>query len=443
VTSVTADLIIRPLTPDLDWDQYLDLTARSFGPADEARVRANLGLIVADGRGLGAFEGHRMVGAALFHDMRQWWHGRAVPMAGVAGVQIAPEDRGRGIGRAMMMALVELVAGRGYPLAALYPATMTIYRSLGWEIAGHRHEVRLPARSLFALAKPDVAGDAGPPGDLRRPGPGDAAHVLDVIGRAYALGGDCGPVTYDEATIRRWLTRPGRYADADRYAYLAPDGFLAYRWQRGHDEIAVEQVAAASAGTTRALWRVVASNSSVADTVHAQLGPSDPLWWLLPEQDASIADRRSWMLRLLDAPAAIAARGFPPIDLAVPLRITDDLRPANTGLWQLSVRDGTGCLSGFRTGQGDSLRSGASLPGPGSGGYGGVDNPPMRGVTGGSPPGGKHLPLELGARGLAALYAGTPVAALRRAGLASGGNPAADAALDGAFAATPYMLDSF
>jgi predicted acetyltransferase len=440
---VTADLIIRPLTPDLDWDSYLDLTARSFGPADEARVRANIGPIVADGRCLGAFEGNRMAGAALFHDMRQWWHGRAVPMAGVAGVKIAPEDRGRGIGRTLMTALVELMAGRGYPLAALYPATMTIYRSLGWEIAGHRQEVRLPARSLFALAKPDVAADPGSPGDLRRPGPGDAAHVLDVIGRAYALGRDCGPMTYDEATLRRWLTRPGRYADADRYAYLAPDGFLAYRWRRGHDELSVEQVAAASAGTTRALWRLVASNSSVADTVNVQLGPSDPLWWLLAEQDASIADRESWMLRLLDAPAAIAARGFPATDLAVPLRITDDLRPANSGRWQLTVRDGTGCLSGFRTGQGDSPRTGASFPGPASGGCGGADSPPIRGVTGGSPPGGKHLPLELGARGLAALYAGTPVAALRRAGLASGGSPAADAALDGAFAATPYMLDSF
>ena len=301
---------------------------------------------------------------------------------------------------------------------------MAIYRSLGWEIAGHRQEVRLPARSLFALAKPDIAADGRSPGRLRRPGPDDAAEVLDVIGRAHALARDCGPATYDEATVRRWLTRPGRYAGADRYAYLAPDGFLAYRWQRGHDEILVEQVAAASAGTTRALWRVVASNSSVADTVHAQLSPSDPLWWLLPEQDASIASRRSWMLRLLDAPAAMAARGFPATDLAVPFRITDHLCPANSGLWQLTVRDGTGCLSGFRTGHGDSPGPGASLPGP----------------TG---PAAEHTPLELGARGLAALYAGTPVAALRRAGLASGGIPAADAALDGAFAATPYMLDSF
>jgi hypothetical protein len=35
------------------------------------------------------------------------------------------------------------------------------------------------------------------------------------------------------------------------------------------------------------------------------------------------------------------------------------------------------------------------------------------------------------------------MATLRRAGLADGGGPAGDAALDAAFAATPYMLDSF
>jgi Predicted acetyltransferase involved in intracellular survival and related acetyltransferases len=29
--------------------------------------------------------------------MRQWWHGRAVPMAGVAGVTVAPEYRGQGV----------------------------------------------------------------------------------------------------------------------------------------------------------------------------------------------------------------------------------------------------------------------------------------------------------------------------------------------------------
>jgi hypothetical protein len=51
--------------------------------------------------------------------------------------------------------------------------------------------------------------------------------------------------------------------------------------------------------------------------------------------------------------------------------------------------------------------------------------------------------LALGARGLAALYAGTPVATMRRAGLASGGDAAADGLLDAAFAGTAFMLDRF
>jgi hypothetical protein len=176
-------------------------------------------------------------------------------------------------------------------------------------------------------------------------------------------------------------------------------------------------VVASSAATTRALWAVAASNSTVAGTVRAQVGPSDPLWWMLREQDADIAERESWMLRLLDAPAAIAARGFPATDLTVPLQITDDLRPANSGRWDLTVRAGEGRLSRYRTV--------APSPSP--------DGPSHAGCA----------PLALGARGLAALYAGTPVATLRRAGLADGGGQDADSALDGAFAATPFMLDGF
>jgi predicted acetyltransferase len=406
-------VIIRPLTQDFDWDQYIDLTMRSFGPSDETMVQPRIEPVVAAGRALGAFDGSHLAGTALYHDMRQWWHGRAVPMAGVAGVKVAPEYRGQGVGRALMTALTELMAERGYPLSVLYPATMTIYRSLGWEIAGHRYEAVLPSRALSVMARPEPGAAAR----IRRPGPDDAAGVLEVIGRAHRDARDCGPVTWDEDTLRRWLTRPGRYADKDRYAYLAPDGFLGYRWQHGNDQIFIERVVASSAATTTALWAVAASNSTVAETARVQVGPSDPLWWMLREQDANIAERESWMLRLLDAPAAIAARGFPATDLAVPLQITDDLRPANSGRWDLTVRAGEGRLSRHRTDHGSPLHAGSTAS--------------------------LHEPLALGARGLAALYAGTPVATLRRAALADGGSPAADAALDGAFAATPFMLDGF
>src|SRR5690242_20839052 len=123
------------------------------------------------------------------------------------------------------------------------------------------------------------------------------------------------------------------------------------QWWHGNDALFVERMVASSAATTRALWAVAASNSSVAGTVRAQVGPSDPLWWMLREQDADIAERESWMLRLLDAPAAIAARGFPVTDIAVPLLITDDLRPANSGWWDLTVCSGRGSLTRSQTGQ--------------------------------------------------------------------------------------------
>ncbi len=43
----------------------------------------------------------------------------------------------------------------------------------------------------------------------------------------------------------------------------------------------------------------------------------------------------------------------------------------------------------------------------------------------------------------AASSAGTPLATLRRAGLAAGGDPGGDAALDAAIGADPFMLEFF
>ena len=50
------------------------------------------------------------------------------------------------------------------------------------------------------------------------------------------------------------------------------------------------------------------------------------------------------------------------------------------------------------------------------------------------------LPHNSGPNGFAALYAGTPVHILRTAGLASGGGPAEDELLDRAFASRPAYL---
>ena len=395
---------IRAVRPDDDLEAQLDLSERSFGvksPDARDHWRETVAHLVRQGRCLGAFTGGRQVGAAMFHDMRQWWRGRAVPMAGVSSVTVAPEERGRGIARRLMAAVLAEIAGHGYPLSVLYPATMPLYRSLGWELAGARETAQIPARSLRPLASPDLPAGARSVA-LRRAEPGDAAVVISVIGRVHETARDCGPITWDETSVRQWLR------DRELYAYLCDDGFLIYRWHDGNDALFVEGAEAASGATLRAFWAQVGSHASIADKVYVRVGASDAFWWLTRERDADVTHRSMWMLRVVDAPAAIAARGFgSPISLSVPLDIVDDIRPANCGRWELTVTAGKGSLNPL-----------TSLPAP-------------------------RVPLALGPRGLAALYAGTPVATLRQAGLASGGSPEGDAALDAAFGAAAYMLDSF
>jgi predicted acetyltransferase len=150
----------------------------------------------------------------------------------------------------------------------------------------------------------------------------------------------------------------------------------------------------------------------MAPAVRARLGPDDAVGWLTREPDLRQSRRKTWMLRLVDAAAAISARGFPAVaELSVTLRVQDAARPANSGLRCLTVSGGRGSLTPFETARGPRLPSAA--------------------------------PVMLGARGLAALYGGVPMAALRGAGLASGGDRDADAALDCAFAGPAFMLDDF
>jgi predicted acetyltransferase len=407
---------IREIVASDDLDAIIDLARRAFGPgavADGpeavARRRARTGQAIADQRVFGAFSDGRMVASATWHDMQQWWHGRSLPMAGVAAVMVAPEFRGRGVGRTLMTEVLDAIARRGYPLSVLYPATTPIYRSLGWEMAGGDYRVSLPARSLRSLLTPDISRNtAGTLADepaagrhaapFARATPDDAEAVIEVVGRAHQLARHSGPNTRDAATVAAWL------ADSDLYAYLAPDGFLAYRWGSGH-EIQVERIVAATERTLRELWSVVASHSSIADTVTARVGPGDPIFWLTREPDTYLKFHEMWMLRLVDVAAAIAGRGFPlSAQLSLPLSIQDDSREANAGLWELSVTGGRGTL---------------------------VHAPEAT------------RPLTIGVRGLAALYGGTPMASLRLAGLASGGDPAADSELDGAFGGASYLLDNF
>jgi predicted acetyltransferase len=47
------------------------------------------------------------------------------------------------------------------------------------------------------------------------------------------------------------------------------------------------------------------------------------------------------MLRLVDVPAALSGRGYPPVSVSFDLTVEDGLFPANRGPWRVSVSEGS------------------------------------------------------------------------------------------------------
>jgi predicted acetyltransferase len=283
-------------------------------------------------------------------------------------------------------------------VSVLYPATAPLYRSFGWEMAGGKYETVVPARSLAELIRPD---ETLPAPALRRATPADCAAIVEVKSRVHATMRHCGPNTREARELYDWLD------DAEHFAYLADDGFVSYRWARHAEEVSVEEFIAASASTARALWQILASHATIATSVRACLAPDDPVHRLTREPDAQLRQEGIWMLRVVDAQGAIAARGFPAgVAVSVLLELSDPALPVNTGRWRLEVADGRGTLQR-------------------------ADHDAAAGVT------------RLGPRGLAALFAGAAIGPLRIAGLVAGGDLATDDILESAFAAQAFLVDEW
>ncbi|MGN9842842.1 GNAT family N-acetyltransferase [Nonomuraea sp. H19] len=380
---------IRDLTSE-DLDAVLDLRKRSFGPLspdDAERWRKAVTPVLGEGRYLGAFDGSRLTASARLRQFTQWWHGRPQPMAGIAGVTVNPEDRGRGLGTRIMRAVIDRAVELGDAVSVLYPATTPVYRAVGYEHAGCQHNVTLRTEALRQIR---------PSGQvkLRRMGPDDAAEIVSVLHRVHGSARASGPISWDERTWSVWLD------DKDDFLYLADDGFVIYRWRGA--EIQVDTLVAGSEETARTLWSLVGTASSIAENVVAPVAPDDPVLWLLRERSKDQVKQVRWMFRVLDVAAAVERRGYPaPVACDAVVTVDDPVRGAGT--WRLEVSGG----------------SGAATPG-------------TAGVPG----------AVLSVNGFSALYAGIPTATLRLSGLMSG-DDRYDEALDAVFAAKPYMLDYF
>lgn len=270
--------------------------------------------------------------------MGQYFGGRSVPMVGIAGVAVPPERRGSGLAISLMREALREIARERAPLSTLYASTQALYRQVGYEQAGHRFLYRFPLDRLGvrerAMAVKALAEDA------------QQAIVACASEFARAFDGTLDRGPYCWGRVR--ANRDERY---DGFGVFADDGslegyvFLTQRRkvETGRAEITISDLAFTTARAGRRLLGLLADFATVGDDALLFAGPIHPLCTLMPQQRFSVEKRDYWMLRIVNLPAAIEARGFPcACRGAVTLDVRDDLLPENAGRWTISVADGRG-----------------------------------------------------------------------------------------------------
>ncbi|ONI86272.1 GNAT family N-acetyltransferase [Saccharothrix sp. ALI-22-I] len=313
---------IRELTDD-DVENAARLRRVAFGRGEPAPLRPGI-------RGLGVELDGRLAAVLTINELHQFYGGSTVPMGGIGGVAVDPSARGRGVASALLDAALRDMREHGRPLSVLYATVPALYRSRGWERAGVFEWLDFPLDRMPVGER--VVTRPAEEGDLQ------ALHACytDVASTVNGL--------IDRSAPAIDLTRaldldvvsvvPGH--DGEVRGYLTA--------QRRPDELRVFDLVGRDVVTQLGLLRELGSWAGVLD--RALLRVTDPaVTGLLTNQAIEYTITTSaWLLRVVDLPAAVTARGWPAAEwlkpASVDLDIIDEHAPWHAGRQRLVVEDG-------------------------------------------------------------------------------------------------------
>ena len=268
--------------------------------------------------------------------MGQFFGGRSVPTAGIAGVGVRPDHRGHGIANDLMSRTMNELHDQGMALSGLYPATQALYRQSGFEQAGHRFEINLRLESIRVRERAAT---------MRRLEDSDRPRVEALYRQvAQYRNGYLDRVEYLWDRVFRPMGEATR-----GYGVFEGDELEGYLYLKHRDKVdgfyhlSLTDFIFSTPRAGRRLLSFLAGHSSMAGDVRWFGGPNDPAFYLLSEQRFKMLFRFYWMVRITHLEAALAARGYPPgMEAELHLNVADDVIPGQNGKFVLTVADGVG-----------------------------------------------------------------------------------------------------
>lgn len=326
--------------------------------------KPNLRIALLDGRIVAGL-------SLLYFDL--YFGGRRVAATGVSAVGVSPEVRGSGVGSELMRAILREQAEREIPLSALYPATYTVYRRVGYEIAGHRIMYKL---NLGTLGNHLI--DHASELHVRPATAADLPAIEAVyLQRAQRTNG------HPHRTSQQW--RQLLHFGTDRiFAYVVERGSAAQTRARARAagpepriegyliftqtgqprapfDLNIRDMYGATPAAIRRILTFLSAHTTTAEHAFYDSGPVDVVMSTGRDEYHEVTHRVLWMLRVVDARAFLTQRGYPRgLNARLALELEDDVFPKNNGRFELNVADGEGTLRPLtaRRGGGSVLRCG-------------------------------------------------------------------------------------
>lgn len=277
----------------------------------------------------------QVAGGLTLYPMGQWFFGKRIDMIGVNLVGIAPEFRGGGVATELMEHSVREMRDSGAPISVLYPAKQTLYRRVGYELAGGRYMNEIDLKDLELRGARELRIRSVTDADE------DAVRAL-----AAEIGSSShGQIDRPDYMWRRITSPVGR--EVNGYLVEGDDGPVGFTYVEqtgspglGYDLQLLEFVAV-TPDAARRLLRFLGDHASVGLKVRWYGDPADPALMVVREQTWKTSVVFRWMLRVLDPVTAFEKRGWPRgLEGAVDLELADATLPENVGRWRLEVSGG-------------------------------------------------------------------------------------------------------
>jgi predicted acetyltransferase len=285
----------------------------------------------------------------------QYFGGRVVPSALIRSVAVAAIARGKGRGTRLLQEVLRQLRDDGLYLSALYPTDLSVYRRVGYEVAGSRMRYRqsidtLPRRSDVDVEPMTVATMS----EVRDCYSRFAAESNGLLDRpqtwwektesAISENRMCGCLVRSRGQVGGYLFYKQRRDDAG--ADDGPLSALGLKFSLDCRDFVWTDI-----GAAQSLLAFAAASRGLGTDLH-WFGPfPDPISVLQNTQDARrIEWTELWMSRLLDVTKSLIARGYTSsLSGSVELNVTDETLSDNDGAIRIEFIDGSAHIDSVGT----------------------------------------------------------------------------------------------